>query len=310
MKLNNQIHIPVLKDEVINIISPKKNGTYLDCTAGYGGHSSLILKSMLNTGKLFCIDQDQNAISFLNEKFKNSDCVSIIKCNFQDIKKNINNTKFDGILLDIGVSSHMFDDPIRGFSYRFDGPLDMRMDTNSKFKAWDIINVYDFEELNRVFRDYGDLPNQKRVINAIIDTRKIKTIDSTLELVEIIKSNINKSMLYKKQHPAKKFFQALRIEVNDELNVLKNAIVDCSTLLKKDGTLAIITFQSLEDRIVKKMFNNLTLDYDEFPINIPKTKIITSDFINLTKKPILPSEEEIIENNRSHSAKLRAIKRK
>lgn len=305
--MNN--HIPVLSQELINSLNIIHDGIYVDCTAGRCGHSKIIA-SKLKAGKLFCLDQDDDAIAYAKKEFQNNKNVYVIKSNFIEIDNVLRNHQIqsvDGIIYDLGVSSPMFDNPLRGFSYHNDGKLDMRMDQTQKKDAHFIINNYSDKQLIKIFRDYGEINSPNNVVRAILKYRKTKTIDTTLELVEIIKKNIQKKELFKDKHPAKKYFQAIRIEVNDELNVLQKSLLKAINLLNHNGRIAVITFHSLEDRIVKNTFNCLMTS------NIPKEVPIMekeSEYYLESKKPILPTIQEIENNRRARSAKLRVLIRK
>jgi len=298
------LHTPVLLNEVINLLNIKKNGTYVDCTAGRGGHSEAILAKLSNNGKLICLDMDEEAIKFLNEKFKKYKNVLIVKENFKNLWKVLQTLKIgkvDGILADLGVSSPMFDDIKRGFSYHNDALLDMRMDQTQALDAKYVINNYSKSELIRVFKNYGEAKDCNKVANKILEVRKQHSIVSTRELVEIIKSCTNS---YKtEKHPAKVYFQALRIEVNGELDNLKQLLSSLDNLLSKNGVCLIITFHSLEDRIVKEFFSNLTSSSlpKEIPLNVKP------NYGLLVKKPVIASQKELEINKRAHSAKLRGV---
>ena len=269
--MNN--HIPVLLNETINGLDIKKDGIYVDLTLGRGGHSKEILKH-LKKGRLIAVDQDDNAIEESKENLKQYlDRVTIVRDNFKNIKKilgNLNIDKVDGILMDLGVSSPQFDNPDRGFSYRFDGPLDMRMNKDNCLNAYDVVNNYSLEKLNTIFKIYGDEKYSYQIAKNIVKERQIKPINTTFELVDIIKKSLPYKQLSKKGHPAKQVFQAIRIEVNDELNVLKKALIDCLDLLNKHGRIACITFHSGEDKIVKTIFNDKTKIIGN-RLNIPDT---------------------------------------
>ncbi|NMB08026.1 MAG: 16S rRNA (cytosine(1402)-N(4))-methyltransferase RsmH [Tissierellia bacterium] len=300
-------HEPVLLNEAINGLNIKEDGIYVDGTIGGAGHSLEIVKK-IKTGKLIGIDQDINAINKSKEVLKNElDKVILVQDNYGNIKKilnNLNMEKVDGILLDIGVSSHQLDEGIRGFSYHKDAPLDMRMDLEQDFSAWDVVNKYSKEELEKIIWDYGEERWAKRIAEFIVRERKKANIDTTLQLVDVIKKAIPKKFRMD-SHPAQKTFQAIRIEVNDELNVLENTIPKMVNLLNKDGRICIITFHSLEDRIVKNSFNELAKDCicpKDFPICICDKK---KEIEIITRKPIVPKELEIDENPRARSAKLR-----
>ena len=300
-------HITVLLNEAIEYLDIKEDGIYVDCTLGGGGHSSLIL-SKLKNGHLYCFDQDDYAISVAKERLdKVSKNYTIIKSNFVNIKEELeklNVTKVDGILYDLGVSSFQFDDASRGFSYNSEARLDMRMNKDQKLSAYEVVNEYSYNDLVRIFYMYGEDPFSKQIAKKIVENRPIET---TLELVEVIKKALPQKVLNSKGHPAKRIFQALRIEVNDELKVFEKSLKDAINLLDKDGRIVVITFHSLEDRICKTIFK------EESTINIPKNvPIINNQKPNLeliTKHPIIPTEEELENNNRAHSAKMRVVKK-
>ncbi|MDP4177032.1 MAG: 16S rRNA (cytosine(1402)-N(4))-methyltransferase RsmH [Bacillota bacterium] len=301
-------HISVLLNESIKALNIKENGVYVDCTLGGAGHSIEILKTLSNAGMLIGIDQDINAINAAKEKLKDFSNVVYVHNNFKNISsilESLNIKKVDGILMDLGVSSYQLDEGERGFSYMKDAPLDMRMNRDNDFSAYNVVNDYSEEELYRVIHEYGEEKFAKRIANFIVNKRESKHIESTFELVEIIKSAIPAKMRREGPHPAKRTFQAIRIEVNGELTILKKAIEDCISSLNEKGRIAIITFHSLEDRIVKnefrKMENPCTCP-KEFPICICNKKPIVKV---ISRKPIDPSENEIESNPRSRSAKLR-----
>ena len=302
-------HISVLLDESIKGLNIKDDGIYVDGTLGRGGHSREILKH-LKTGRLYSFDKDQAAIDAIDNKEKNW---IIIKDDFRNIKKALENeniNKIDGLLLDIGVSSPQFDQKERGFSYRFDDRLDMRMDLSQKLDAHIIINKYPVEELVDVFYKYGEEKYAKSIAKNIINYRSEKPIDTTFELVDIIKASLPQRELRKKGHPAKQVFQALRIEVNDELKALEAVLHDASKMLNSGGRIVVISFHSLEDRIVKQTFNHLATKHEIDPkIPIISDQIKASDYKVMTWKPILASKEELETNKRAASAKLRIIER-
>lgn len=304
-------HYSVMLNEAIDLLSIKPDGIYLDLTLGRAGHSSEILKRLKN-GKLYCFDIDQEAIDKGEKKLSQiSDNFKIIKSNFGYAKEELSKLgveKVDGILMDLGVSSPQFDEAERGFSYRFDGPLDMRMDLDNSLTAEKIVNTYDYEELKRVFLEYGEDPDSVKIAKMICLERGNKPIKTTFELNDIIKKAKPMKSLSKKGHPSKQIFQALRIEVNDELGMLKKALSELPSLLKENGRMVVITFHSLEDRMVKKAFRSLTVV--EGSRHAPTLDEKETEFIDLTRHPILPSENELEENHRSASAKLRAIEKK
>jgi 16S rRNA (cytosine1402-N4)-methyltransferase len=305
-------HVSVLLDEVLEGLDIKEDGIYVDGTLGGAGHSKEIVKR-LTTGRLVGIDQDENALEKSREVLKEyMDKVDLVHSNYVNIKEvleNLNIEKVDGILLDLGVSSHQLDTEERGFSHNKDAALDMRMDTTSEFSAWDVVNTYSVEELTRIFLEYGEEKWGKRIAEFIVEERSEKPIDTTLELVTVIKKAIPKKVRMEGHHPAKKTFQAIRIEVNGELDVLKRAIWDMVQCLKPGGRLAIITFHSLEDRIVKEQFKELYKDCicpPEFPTCICDKR---REIKIITKKPIVAGKEELNHNPRSRSAKLRVAER-
>lgn len=310
LKKGNEYHIPVLYNETLEMLVTNLDGAYLDCTLGGGSHSAGILEKISSKGILISIDQDEQAIKFSKkrlEKYNKNN--KIFKNNFEnlDVVAYISNVdKFDGILMDIGVSSTQLDDPTRGFSYRFDNKLDMRMNKDSKLSAYEIINDYPEEKLSKIIYEYGEERNARKIARFICETRKVKKIETTFELVDIIRKAYPKKTL---KHPAKKTFQAIRIEVNRELEVLEIAIRKAVKLLKPNGRLCIITFHSLEDRLVKNLFKELSLSCTcppDLPFCICNKK---QEFNVITRKPIVPSDEELKENNRAHSSKLRVLEK-
>ena len=305
-------HIPVLLNKVIEGLNIQKDGIYLDLTLGRAGHSSVIL-SKLDKGLLIGVDQDQEAIDKSNQRLaKISNRYKIIKSNFVNVKDILDNEGIDyvdGVLMDLGVSSPQFDEGYRGFSYKENAELDMRMDTDNPLTAKDIVNNYSLEELTRIFRDYGDEKFAYQISKNIVKYRQTKPIETTFELVDIIKASKPMKVLSKTGHPAKQAFQALRIAVNDELNVLEKAINDILPRLRpQGGRLAIITFHSGEDRIVKNIFkeNSITIGNRNDGPSMEKEK----EYRLVNTKPIVASEEELEKNHRSASAKLRIIERK
>ncbi|QQY80531.1 16S rRNA (cytosine1402-N4)-methyltransferase [Keratinibaculum paraultunense] len=301
-------HKPVLLKEAVEGLNIREDGIYVDGTVGGAGHSIEIVNK-LTTGKLIGIDQDINALNKAKDVLEDHlDKVILIHDNYVNIENillNLGIEKVDGVLLDLGVSSHQLDERERGFSYQKDAPLDMRMDNTQKLSAWDVVNTYSERDLERIIWEYGEERWAKRIAQFIIDERRKKSIDTTLQLVEIIKNAIPKKVRMEGHHPAKKTFQAIRIEVNKELEVLKLAIPSINKMLNKGGRLCIITFHSLEDRIVKETFKELNKDCicpPEFPICICDKK---RELKIITKKPIIPTEKEIAENPRARSAKLR-----
>lgn len=303
-------HIPVLLDEAIKGLNIKQDGIYLDLTLGRGGHSKEIAKR-LNKGKLIAIDQDEIAIKESQNNLKDYlDKIIIVRNNFKNIKSILNDLQIenvDGILIDLGVSSPQFDNPERGFTYRFDGPLDMRMDQSQNLTAYDVVNKYSLQDLAKILKEYGDERYAYSIANGIVKYRKQKTIDTTLELVEVIKNSLPKKVLSNKGHPAKQSFQAIRIEVNDELNALKQVLDDCLSLLKKNGRLVVISFHSGEDKIVKTKFNQVSKIIGN-RLNIPDNHK-PLEFKLITRHSIIADEKEINLNPRSKSAKLRIIEK-
>ncbi len=305
-------HYSVMLNEVIENLNIKSNGIYVDATLGYAGMSKEVLKRLNKDGLLIGIDQDEEARKYSYEVLeKISKNFQILPINFKDMQaklKEIGIEKVDGIIFDLGFSSPQIDDEKRGFSFMSDAPLDMRMDLDSSLNAKDIVNNYSEEELSKYFFMYGEEKLSKVISREIVNKRKEKNINTTLELVEIIKSAVGANYFYK-NHPERKIFQALRILVNDELNVLKKALPEAIEMLNVGGRICVITFHSLEDRIVKNIFKKYS-EVDELVKGLP---IIPDEYkakIKLiNKKPILASNRELEENSRSHSAKLRVIER-
>jgi len=302
-------HKSVLLEESIDFLNIKEDGVYVDATLGFGGHSLEILKR-IKKGFLFAFDQDSEAIKYSTERLEDYTNFKIIKSNFANMKeclKNENISKVDGILFDIGVSSMQLDEDYRGFSYHNDAKLDMRMDTDSDFSAYNVVNEYDYNDLVRVLRDYGEEKYASSIAKNIIKAREEKKIETTLELVDIIK----KSMPMREQrdgHPARKTFQAIRIEVNHELDVLESGIEQAIDLLDVGGRLCVITFHSLEDRIVKNIFRK----YSEVDSKFKKLPFVPDEYmpkVKIISKGITPSNEELEENNRARSARLRVIEK-
>ena len=306
----NELHKPVLLKEVIEGLNIKEDGIYLDLTVGRGGHSSEILRK-LKTGLLIGVDQDIEAISYSQTRLSQiSNRFLLVRDNFsnlENILKENNINKVDGILMDLGVSSPQFDDESRGFSYRFDSELDMRMDQRQSLTAYKVVNEYPLEEFLRVFNDYGEDKYSYQIAKNIIKERSVKPIRTTFELVEIIKRSKPAKELSKPGHPAKQIFQALRIEVNDEINVLKRTLEVAVAHLNKNGRLLVITFHSGEDKIVKHFFKSLTVvegNRNDVP-EISKEM----EYRLVSRKGIKPSEEELQENHRAASSTLRIIEK-
>lgn len=303
-------HISVLLNECIDNLNIRPDGIYVDGTMGGGGHSLEIAKR-LTTGRLICIDQDPNAHEAAGKRLAEyKDRITFVRDNFGNIKSILDSLgieKIDGMLLDIGVSSHQLDEAERGFSYQQDAPLDMRMNPDRPFSAYDVVNGYDEDELDRVIFTYGEERWARRIAQFIVKGREAKPIETTGELVDIIKKAVPKGARKDGPHPAKRTFQAIRIEVNGELEVLQRAIDDVAARLAVGGRLCIITFHSLEDRIVKEAFRkqeNPCICPPQFPVCVCGKKPLGRV---ITRKPILPSKEELEENPRSRSAKLRVL---
>lgn len=303
-------HISVLLNEAINYLNIKEDGIYVDATLGFAGHSSEILKR-IPKGHLLAFDKDKDAINYSTKKLsKINNNFTIFNTGFINIKEKVSEKypKVDGILFDIGVSSVEIDEQERGFSYMKNGPLDMRMDKNNPLTASHIVNTYKVEELTKIFREYGEEKHAYKIANLIEKQRQKKKIETTFELVDII----DKCYPYKEKrhtHPAKKVFQALRIEVNNELEELTHALNSSLEILKPEGRLVIITFHSLEDRIVKKLFKEKS-EIKELVKGMPNIpQELLPDFKLITNKPIIPSDIEIKNNKRSKSAKLRVIEK-
>jgi len=305
-------HYSVMCNEIIESLNIKPDGIYVDATLGYAGMSSKILSKLNSDGLLIGIDQDKEAREYSDKVLKEiGSNYKILDCNFSELKEKLGEihiSKIDGIIFDLGFSSPQIDDSERGFSFMRDGILDMRMNLDDKLTAKEIVNNYNESELTNIFYQYGEEKLSKVIAKKIINSRKEKEIIKTLELVELIKEAVGANYFYK-NHPERKIFQALRIEVNNELEVIKKALPDGIELLNKGGRMSVISFHSLEDRIVKNIFKEysevdpIVKGLPEIPKEYqPKIKIVN-------KKPILASEEELKENNRSHSAKLRIIER-
>ena len=305
-------HVTVLLNEAVDILDIKPEGIYVDGTLGGAGHSLEIVKK-LTSGKLICFDQDINAIFAAKEKLKDfMDKTILVHSNFENLREELNKLgieSIDGFLVDLGVSSHQLDVPERGFSYMQDAPLDMRMDNNAELSAYDVVNTYSEAELKRVIKDYGEENWSARIAKLIVERRATMPIRTTFELVDAIKAAIPKKMRDEKQHPAKRTFQAIRIEVNRELDVIEKTLLAAVDMMNEGGVLAVITFHSLEDRIVKNVFKKLQYSCTcppEFPVCICNSKQVVEI---ITRKPILPSENEVEMNPRSRSAKLRAARK-
>ncbi len=305
-------HIPVMLDESLNYLNIKENGLYVDCTLGFAGHSSEILARLSEDGHLYAFDQDTLTLPVAKRKLSGiSDNYTVFETNFVNLKDALKDEgveAVDGIFYDLGVSSHHFDEATRGFTYKVDdAPLDMRMDTRNDLTAEVILNTYSKKNIRDILFQYGEERFAPKIADIVVKRRENAPIKTVGDLVDIIKSALPNKVLSKKGHPAKKTFQALRIAVNRELDVLKASLKDALTLLKPGGRLVVITFHSLEDRIVKNIFKDAsTVDH---PIELPTMPTETPDFKLLHKKVIWPSDEELKVNNRAHSAKLRAIEK-
>ncbi|EOI05161.1 ribosomal RNA small subunit methyltransferase H [Enterococcus moraviensis ATCC BAA-383] len=304
-------HYTVLLKETVDGLNVKKDGIYVDCTLGGAGHSEYLLSQLSEQGHLYAFDQDQKALDFAAQRLKkyvDKNMVTFIKSNFRYLKEelmHLNIHHVDGILYDLGVSSPQLDEAERGFSYHQDAPLDMRMDQEAELSAYNVVNEYTYHELVKIFFRYGEEKFSKQVAREIERVRAKAPIETTGELVEIIKTAIPAPARRKGGHPAKRIFQAIRIAVNDELGVVEESLEQAIALLNKKGRISVITFHSLEDRIVKSMFKEYSTMQD-LPPGLP---VVPDEFQPelkvITRKPILPGETELAENNRSRSAKLR-----
>ena len=295
-------HISVMPSEALDLLDIKEDGIYVDGTLGRGGHSKLILDKLKN-GKLYCFDLDSSAIEESKQVLKDYENVIYIHDNFANMNKYVD--KVDGILLDLGVSSPQFDEADRGFSYRYDGPLDMRMNKDDLLSAYDVVNKYDEEKLANVIYQYGEERNSRRIARKIVESRPINT---TLELVDVIKSALPAKVLSKKGHPAKQTFQAIRIEVNHELDSLKSFLESFDEILNVDGRVVIITFHSLEDRLVKHYFKKISTVEDDKRIALRPDQIKKANYILLNRGDKAKAEE-IELNNRAKSAIIRGVKK-
>lgn len=305
-------HTSVLLEECIDGLNIKSDGVYVDATMGGGGHSQLIASRLVD-GTLVGFDQDPVAIKHNQEKFHDRDCVKIVNANFSELKISLADLgidAIDGILYDLGMSSMQIDEHERGFSYIHDARLDMRMNPHNPIDAYSIVNTYSVDELTHIFTKYGEEKFSKRIAQRIVEQRQVSPITTTLELVAVIEQSLPKKVYYQlKSHPAKKVFQALRICVNKELEVLQSSLAQAWELLKPGGRMCVISFHSLEDKIVKQFFkqqSSVDEEIKHLPVIpeelLPAGKIITS-------KPIIPTNEEQANNTRSHSAKLRIIEK-
>ncbi|MBQ1534613.1 MAG: 16S rRNA (cytosine(1402)-N(4))-methyltransferase RsmH [Erysipelotrichaceae bacterium] len=295
-------HVSVMPEKAIEMLNVKEDGIYVDGTLGRGGHSRRILEK-LKTGRLYCFDLDEEAIEESKEILKDYDNVTFIHDNFKNIANYVEHA--DGILLDLGVSSPQFDEGERGFSYRYDGPLDMRMDKDGPLSAYDVVNDYPQEKLEKVLWEYGEERFARKIAAEIVKNRPIST---TLQLVDVIKKALPAKVLNKKGHPAKQSFQAIRIEVNQELDSLRTFLEETDRILNEDGRLVIITFHSLEDRIVKQYFKKLTTIEDDKRIAVRPEDVKVADY-RLLNHGEKASEEEITMNHRSKSAIIRGVEK-
>lgn len=307
-------HYSVLLEETIKHLNIKEDGVYVDGTLGGAGHASVVCSHLGPKGRFIGIDQDEDAIQASSERLKPyGDVVTIVRSNYSNMKQvlaDLGIDKVDGIVLDLGVSSYQLDTAERGFTYREDAPLDMRMDNRNDMTARDIVNHYSEYDLYRIIRDYGEDKFAKNIAKHIVRMREEKPIETTFELIEAIKAAIPMKIRMNQGHPAKKTFQAIRIELNRELDVLKDTLRDMVNLLQPGGRICIITFHSLEDRIVKTIFRECENPCEcppSFPVCVCGKKSLGKV---ISRKPILPSEQELEENSRSKSAKLRVFERK
>ena len=305
-------HVPVLFDEVMTALAIKENGIYIDGTVGGGGHSSGICERLGESGTLIAVDRDEEALKAAEARLESYKCQKkFVHANYSDVETvaEAAGGNVQGILLDLGVSSYQLDNPERGFSYMHDAPLDMRMDESDRLTAYDVVNGYSEKDLARIIKDYGEERWAARIAQFIVRERKESAIDSTARLTDIIKGAIPAAARRNGPHPAKRTFQAIRIEVNDELGHLREAVEKLPDLLESGGRIAIITFHSLEDRIVKTEFER-RLDPctcpKEFPVCVCGKK---ADVKRVTRKPVVPTQEETEENPRARSAKLRVLEK-
>ncbi len=306
-------HIPVMLDECLEGLNIKADGIYVDGTVGGAGHSIEIVKRLSENGRLICVDKDEDALKAAGERLAPySDRVTFIHDDYKNLVAELDSIgvgKVDGILLDLGVSSYQLDNAERGFSYMKDAPLDMRMDRSQRISAYEVVNGYSESELARILFDYGEEKLARQIARNIVRARAEKPIETTLELAKIVEDTYPAKTRWKFGHPAKRTFQAIRIEVNDELSSLGEAVTQMARRLEKGGRMAVITFHSLEDRIVKSAFKELSLACTcppDFPVCVCG-KVQEVELVN--KKPIVASEVELEKNSRSQSAKLRVIEK-
>ena len=307
-------HVTVMLHETIDMLDVKPGGIYVDATLGGAGHSEYLLSKLSEKGHLYAFDQDQNAIDNAQKRlapYIEKGMVTFIKGNFRHLKDCLHDlgvNEIDGICYDLGVSSPQLDQRERGFSYKKDAPLDMRMNQEASLTAYEVVNQYDYHDLVRIFFKYGEDKFSKQIARKIEQARELKPIETTTELAEIIKSAKPAKELKKKGHPAKQIFQAIRIEVNDELGAADESIQQAMDMLALDGRISVITFHSLEDRLTKQLFKEAST------VEVPKGLPFIPDDLKpkmelVSRKPILPSKEELEANNRSHSAKLRVARK-
>ncbi|WP_342600559.1 16S rRNA (cytosine(1402)-N(4))-methyltransferase RsmH [Psychrobacillus sp. FSL H8-0483] len=306
-------HTTVLLKETVDGLAIRPDGIYVDCTLGGAGHSEYLVKQLNEQGRLICFDQDMTAIE--NAKIKLAaylDQVTFVHANFRYLKEElykIGIEKVDGILYDLGVSSPQLDTPERGFSYNYDAPLDMRMDQTSELTAFHVVNEWPYEKLVKIFFRYGEEKFSKQVARKIEQAREVAPIETTFQLVELIKAGIPAAARRTGGHPAKRIFQAIRIAVNDELGAAEDSLEDAIRMIKVGGRVSVITFHSLEDRLTKTIFKEAS-SVPNLPPNLPVIPAGLEPMLKLvTRKPILPSEEELEVNNRSRSAKLRIVEK-
>lgn len=311
---NDFHHVTVLLHETVDGLLVKPDGIYVDATLGGAGHSAYLLSQLSPKGHLYCFDQDQTAIENAQitlRDYIDKGMVTFIQDNFRHLRSNLEKlgvTEIDGILYDLGVSSPQLDERERGFSYKQDAPLDMRMNRQASLTAYDVVNTYDYHDLVRIFFKYGEDKFAKQIARKIEQARQTKPIETTTELAELIKSAKPAKELKKKGHPAKQIFQAIRIEVNDELGAADQSLQEAMDLLALDGRIAVITFHSLEDRLTKQLFKEAsTVDVPKGLPFIPED--LKPKMVLVNRKPILPSSEELAINHRAHSAKLRVAKK-
>jgi 16S rRNA (cytosine1402-N4)-methyltransferase len=306
-------HQSVLKEETIALLDVKPSGLYVDATLGRGGHA-LAIVSRLQDGHLYAFDKDPQALEESREVLKDHlDKVTMIHDDFRHLQKDLaaeGVEEVDGILMDLGVSSPQFDDPARGFSYRYNARLDMRMDPEQNLDAWQVVNTYSEEDLTRILHAYGEERYAPAIARAIVLRRQKAPLDTTFELVEVIKGALPARELHEKGHPAKRTFQALRMEVNHELDALQEGLEQGCGMLRVHGRIAVISFHSLEDRMVKETFKRLsTAPFVEPKLPIPASQMEQASYRRITKKAVSAAEEEIDENHRAHSAHLRVLER-